>query len=76
MVSADGAALRDRLRPNGHRAGGDEAATIDDAWLNVFDADMLPAGGLCIGLDRLVQVLTGAEHIDDVIPFPLPGRPG
>lgn len=46
-----------------------EAETIDEDFLAVFAAGMPPAGGLCIGLDRLVQTLTGAPALTDVIPF-------
>ncbi|MFF7249945.1 amino acid--tRNA ligase-related protein [Embleya sp. NPDC008237] len=63
---ADGAALRARLAANTPRVDRDEPATIDDAWPAVFDAPMPPSGNLRIDLDRLVQVLTGAERIDDV----------
>ncbi|MFI1584714.1 amino acid--tRNA ligase-related protein [Embleya sp. NPDC020630] len=74
---ADGAAPRARPPANTARAD-DDAATIDHGRSAVSDAPTPPAGSVRIDLDRLVQVLTGAELIDDVIAFPLPaaGRAG
>ncbi|WP_337824585.1 amino acid--tRNA ligase-related protein [Amycolatopsis sp. A1MSW2902] len=69
---ADIAELRRRLAPDGDRILSSEAATMDDEWLEVFAGTMPEAGGLCIGLERLLLTLTGATALREVIPFALP----
>jgi lysyl-tRNA synthetase class 2 len=70
LTDSDEQRARFEEQARAKEAGDDEAMSVDDDYIRALEYGLPPTGGMGLGIDRVVQLITGTTTIKDVILFP------